>query len=105
MTKEEKLRILDIAIDYLQKYNDIGMCCALDVAINKVLEYSYEPEYIFPKYNRFDYFLKNPCWGVIRAFIHGSAFWDSSYLTSNQKEVIKANKRRIRFLEYLKTTV
>ena len=107
MTKEEKLRILDIAINHLQKYNDIGMCCALNVAVDKVSEYNFigKLEYIFPKYTRFNYFIKDPCWAIVKAFIRGYAFWDSFYLVNNQKETIKANKRRIKFLEYLKTTV
>lgn len=107
VTREQKLKILDIAISDIINVPYIGMCSALWFAADSVLGNSTADHYrdIFPKYNRFNYFLKNPCWDVVKAFICRSQYWDTRSWAYDKEEIIKANKRRIKFLEYLKSTV
>ena len=107
VTREQKLQILDIAIDDISKVSYISMCTALWFAANDVLGNNTADYYrdIFPKYNRFNYFLKNPCWSVVKTFIHRSQYWDTMSWQNDKDGTIRAAKRRVKFLEYLKTTV
>ena len=105
ITKEQKLKVLDKAISILKNGYINGMCFALYMAKAEILEiYSQKHKKLFPKYTRFNYFLKNTRWSVIKEFIKYSGYWDTSDY-DDKEGTLKAQERRIKFLEYLKTTI
>lgn len=108
VTREQKLLILNQAINYFQKCSTIGMCLALVMAFDTILGdelFIGEIKKVFPKFTRINYFLNNPRWSIIEAFIMDSVYWDTLDWSNDKDGTIKAAKRRVKFLEYLKTTI
>lgn len=103
LTKEEKLKIIDIAIRDIN--NEKYMCAALDCAyMHLAMEYEEGYAYLrklFPKFTRRNYILFHLCklnfypLLIVLFNLLDYPLWDKKY------EI----KRRVQFLKYLKTTI
>lgn len=98
LSKNKKIDILNSAIFYI-KTHTTGMCAALMHAqFEELIPYignTYNSKEIFPKFTRKHY---NVYYKNIPTKVHKiGSYWDSM----NEDGI----KRRIKFLEYLKTTV
>ena len=102
MQNEEKLRIIDRAIDLVLK-GDFWMCPALSRGLYEEKKYVISDGYselskIFPKFTQKRYMLYHLCHLRFTPLSHlkdEKRLWDES----------REKKRRIQFLEYLKKTI